>query len=306
MYSKELNLKAQAVSDVRAKLLKGTEDLHENQILDSIMRNFAKIGFKYTMKHVNYTEFLNGRLEGDCHTLADAFVQIAKEIGFDAVKLDGRDKIDIVVPGKPCIDSTRPPNIDRGRHWNFQNHYWGIDGDGGVYDILFTARQVDEMEWAHKNKELTYDDGSTGLTCETYGKKCFYSGHVGSDEYDMVCLEEDELSTIRENYKKIKMTEDQKAPSQVKEKETKPKEPEKEVPLFDLIKGSIKMVVPAEKTDATARVLVNLVDLSKIRTHTAAVLVPLCKNFCDGANALELEFNEKKWLTWIESNKNFL
>ncbi len=302
MYSKELNLKAQELGGVRKELLKGTEDLLEDKILDRIMHNFANIGFEYTMIHVSHTELLDkGRRQGDCRTLAEAFVQIANDIGFDDVKLGSAVNIDFVAPGKPCIDKNKKPNANRGRHWAFQNHYWGVDGNRNVYDILFTAREVDEneMKWMHKQSPI---DPSTGLKYETYGGKRFYSGSVGPDDYAMVCLEEDELAKIRENYKIYKAIEDSKASSQKTEKETKSKEPKKEEPIFDLIRSRIEDLVPGDKVVRTAQALEKLVDPNKIRSETGNQLMPHVKKFCDGSNPTNFKFNEGKWSEWINSN----
>lgn len=127
-----------------AKMLKNIK-IGENhkETLEALKKEFMNSGFVYTMTSTHPDNFLKGTKEGDCSTLAKAYVKIAKEyLGIENVKI-GSKKGDFFFPngGKVLDTNNATGNVDNGTHWVFTNHYW-VESPFSTIDLLFLGNPV--------------------------------------------------------------------------------------------------------------------------------------------------------------------
>ncbi|MEH2247658.1 hypothetical protein [Nostoc sp.] len=148
-----------------AKMLKNI-DIGENEKknLETLKKEFMNSGFVYTMNATHEDRFLNNtKKEGDCSTLARAYVKIAKEyLGIDNVKI-GCKSGDFFVPngGKVLDMNNTTGNVDNGKHWVFTKHYW-VESPIGNIDLLFLGQEANKSQWIDKTgkdkeHEIDYD-----------------------------------------------------------------------------------------------------------------------------------------------------
>ncbi len=288
-YSRELNLAAQQKGGVRAEVLKGTETLLPNQVLDTIMQNFKKIGFKYESTNRKGTAVLDGAKAGDCRTLADAFVAVAQEIGFTDARTDGVVKDFMTGPG-PIVDpSWGTGNANRGKNWLFQNHYWVVNGSD-IYDILFTRHNLD-LGKPREGKPV--DDPETGLTYEVYGGVRYYAGMINSTYERFVTLSESELEKIKTEHR---------LKTQARKTD---EEPAAEQSVEESIQDSLHFLeMRKELKTASAKLLLKMFQASgKKADELDDWIEGQTKQFMVGPNPLSMKCDEEKWKVWATSNK---
>ena len=128
---------------------------NDKKSLETLKKEFINSGFVYTMAPTNPDTFLKGtKKDGDCSTLARAYIKVAKEyLGIDNVKL-GYKKGDFFVPhgGKVLDTNQATGNVDNGKHWVFTNHYW-VESPIGNIDLLFLGQEVNQSQWINKTNE---------------------------------------------------------------------------------------------------------------------------------------------------------
>ncbi len=133
---------------------------NDKKSLETLTKEFINSGFVYTMAPTNPDTFLKGtKKEGDCSTLAKAYIKVAKEyLGIDNVKL-GYKKGDFFVPhgGKVLDTNQATGNVDNGKHWVFANHYW-VESPIGNIDLLFLGQVVNQSQWINKTNEGKEDE----------------------------------------------------------------------------------------------------------------------------------------------------
>lgn len=134
------------------KNIKISENDKEN--LENLKKEFMNSGFVYTMTATNPEKFLQGAKEGDCSTLARAYVKIAQEyFGIKDVKTCSKSGDFFVPNGGEVLDMNKATgNVDNGKHWVFTNHYW-VESPIGTIDLLFLGREVNQSQWIDKTGE---------------------------------------------------------------------------------------------------------------------------------------------------------
>jgi hypothetical protein len=282
---------AKAKGGVRASLLEGTEGLADAEILDRIMNNYKKAGFKYSSINKSGDKILNGALDGDCRSLADSVATLAQEIGINGAAVKGAVK-DFMVPGAPIVDPQwGTGNANRQKAWIFQNHYW-VEYQGNVYDILFTRRSVNLGVDRQGN---VFDDPETGLTCEVYGGVTYYAGMINGKYERYVTLSEGELQKLREEHRQ-KLEKEAAAKVETSDEE---EEEEEQSPL-DQIKEMLTAFedgpVPKDKVDETAQRLLER-DPGGEAPLSTRLKAEIAK-FCNGTGYHNFAFNEEKWKKW--------
>lgn len=139
-----------------AEMLKNIDiDESDKENLEALKREFMESGFVYTMNATSADKFLNGtKKEGDCSTLANAYVKIAQEyLGIESVKVTSKSGDFFVPNGGSVLDMNNATgNVDNGRHWVFTNHYW-VESPIGTIDLLFLGQKVNPGEWINKTGE---------------------------------------------------------------------------------------------------------------------------------------------------------
>jgi hypothetical protein len=131
----------------------------DNKNLEILKQEFMNSGFIYTMTATHPDNFLKGtKKEGDCSTLAKAYVKIAQEyLSIKSVKI-GSKSGDFFVPhgGKVLDVNNATGNVDNGEHWVFTNHYW-VESPIGNIDLLFLGQEVNQSQWIDKTEEGNED-----------------------------------------------------------------------------------------------------------------------------------------------------
>jgi hypothetical protein len=177
-----------------AKMLKDIKiGENDNKSLETLKKEFMKSGFTYSMAPTNPDKFLSGAKEGDCSTLARAYVKIAKEyLGIESVKI-GYKSGDFFVPsgGKVLDQNQATGNVDNGKHWVFTNHYW-VESPIGTIDLLFLGQEVNQSQWIDKTGEGNED----GIDYRTFGEyKVYDSNFMSANLADKYATNRDEAET---------------------------------------------------------------------------------------------------------------
>jgi hypothetical protein len=161
-----------------AKMLKSIKiGENDKESLETLKKEFMKSGFTYSMAPKSPDKFLSGAKEGDCSTLAKAYVKIAKEyLGIENVKI-GYKSGDFFVPngGKVLDQNNATGNVDNGQHWVFTNHYW-VQSPIGTIDLLFLGQEVNQSKWIDKTGEGNED----GIEYRTFGDYKVYDSNFMS------------------------------------------------------------------------------------------------------------------------------
>ena len=131
-----------------------------------LVANFKGIGFKYTMKSVDYKALLKGRTDGDCSTVSGAMAAIANEILI--VKSTVASCQDLLVDSTTrTIDGAKEPTGHLGAFWVFSNHFW-VESASGKFDPLFGGG-LDQSAWHYMAAKQDIKD--LNLTVEDFGGK---------------------------------------------------------------------------------------------------------------------------------------
>jgi hypothetical protein len=181
------------------KNIKISENDKEN--LENLRNAFIHSGFIYTMTTTNPENFLKGATEGDCKTLAEAYVKIAKEY-FDIldVKIGSKSKDFFVPGGGKVLDlNNATGNVDNGKHWVFTNHYW-VESPIGTIDLLFLGQEVNRSQWI----DQTGKDQEDGIEYRIFGDYKVYQANF------MAATLADKYATDIEEAKKGKKAADDK------------------------------------------------------------------------------------------------
>ena len=138
-----------------AKMLENIKIGENNKNLETLKQEFIKSGFVYSMAPTSPDDFLKGtKQDGDCSTLAKAYVKIANEyLGIENVKVDSKREDFFVPNGGKVLDMNKATgNVDKGKHWVFTNHYW-VESPIGTIDLLFLGQEVNQSQWIDKTGE---------------------------------------------------------------------------------------------------------------------------------------------------------
>lgn len=146
------------------------------EILKALKEQFIKSQFQYTMRSTSPDAFLNGKMDGDCSTLAKAYIKIAEEYyGIKGVKLGYKDNDFFVPDGGKVLGAKETGNVDNGKAWVFTNHYW-IESEIGAIDLLFLGKAVDQNQWVNKTSEGELD----GIEYREFGDHTVYTANYMS------------------------------------------------------------------------------------------------------------------------------
>lgn len=127
--------------------------------INKLFNKFKVRSFRYSMAAGGFDRYAAGN--GDCKTLTNAFITIAKEeFGIDVTL--GKHDHRFLTAGGATIDSQATGNCDNAKHWFFTNHYWA-NYDGVSYDLLFGKTGV--------NEEAFDDSVTRGKLTTTAGNK---------------------------------------------------------------------------------------------------------------------------------------
>ncbi|MGH9267010.1 MAG: hypothetical protein ACRD0D_02415 [Acidimicrobiales bacterium] len=118
-----------------------------------LLTNFAQSGFRWTGSVRNWQEVLAGALDGDCQSLVEACLHLARDgFGFDVGY--GHVGADLFIPGGGAITDGRTGNVDHGAHWVFTGHYWLTTAAFGPIDLLFRGVAA-EANWIEESESGT-------------------------------------------------------------------------------------------------------------------------------------------------------
>lgn len=143
-----------------AKMVKGIAKKDNNDHLAVLMRRFMESDFVYDMTPTTPDDFLKGtKKNGDCSTLARAYVKIAQEyFGHEDVKVCSKIGDFFVPEGGKVLDANGATgNVDNGQHWVFTSHYW-VNTPIGTIDLLFLGQEVDQNKWVDKTEDGKLSD----------------------------------------------------------------------------------------------------------------------------------------------------
>ncbi|MET8751681.1 hypothetical protein ABZW32_16495 [Streptomyces sp. NPDC004667] len=140
-------------------------------IVNTVFHGITNGGFRMNGRRTFYTDYLSAGadvpFEGDCGTLADAFLEIMEGLGIQAEQHRVQDCIVAVPCGLPALGAVHP-NVDNGM-WCFQEHYW-VSTCGQEYDLLFgvaatflTLTQAVVSQDGYGRRSFTSEDGSIVL-----------------------------------------------------------------------------------------------------------------------------------------------
>jgi len=143
-----------------AEAWQGTAD---NRI-QSLFQKFSVQGwFCYDMQAHPYYHLGGNPSPGDCETLCDAFIIIAKnEFGLDVEKKKWSNAY--LTNGEQTIDAGASGNCNNATYWFFDRHFW-VSYNGTSYDLLFGKQRTPARNstWISKsctNDITTLNDGS--------------------------------------------------------------------------------------------------------------------------------------------------
>lgn len=126
----------------------------ETVILDALVANYLTCGFMYTMSSVSAEAFLKGTKNGDCKTLSESFVMVAKDYFNIQGISTGSYLVNFGVPGGGrVLDSNGATgNVDTGSHWAFTMHTWVVGPDRDR-DMLFRGATLNRSNWVDSTGE---------------------------------------------------------------------------------------------------------------------------------------------------------
>lgn len=158
-----------------AEMVENITKKDNNGHLVELKERFMNSGFIYDMTPTTPEDFLKGnKKNGDCSTLAKAYVKIAQEyFGHQDVKTSFKMG-DFFVPGggKVLDENGATGNVDKGNHWVFTSHYW-VKTPRGTIDLLFLGQEVDQKNWVDKTGEGKID----GEEYRTFGERTVYQAN---------------------------------------------------------------------------------------------------------------------------------
>ncbi|WP_110988610.1 hypothetical protein [Acaryochloris thomasi] len=183
---------------VAAKMVEQINETDPQKSLQALKEAFLKSGFTYSMAATAPEAFLKGRKDGDCSTLARAYVKIAHEyFGIENLEVCSKTK-DFFVPGggKVLDQNNATGNVDGGKHWVFTSHYW-VDSPIGSIDLLFLGKAANESAWIDQTDEGGVDE----IGYREFGKyrvyEAKYTGSSIADRYatDLAAAKEGQESS---------------------------------------------------------------------------------------------------------------
>lgn len=171
-----------------AHLLQGIDpQMSETEIIGKLIDNFfARRDFTYNFSSVST---FSGK--GDCSTLSQEFVQIAKEVfGIENIQTEGGSAGYFIAGGGRIVHSSDVTgNIDQGAHWYFETHTWVV-WNGKPIDVLFGQLGVVGHQPGVKSD---YKDGSVSYTV---GNVRFYLKKNAQSEFDRYTSDASEKLTL--------------------------------------------------------------------------------------------------------------
>lgn len=146
---------------IQRKLKRGiTQTMPRGRKLARLMANLKTIGFRYTgaaTGPATVRQIFAGtqRPAGDCETLRELFILAARQLLNITLGRDGKTNAMepiFVWGGGPVTGRRARGNVDNGKHWFFDSHYWAVDPQSNrVYDVLFNrahrSRAAMERGW---------------------------------------------------------------------------------------------------------------------------------------------------------------
>jgi hypothetical protein len=122
-------------------LVQDLEKLSRDKQVDELVTRFKESKFRWNGRPVPEADFLKagGDCEGDCATIAGAFVATAVALGFtDARRNDYAGPM--FVAGGGAVMGGAAGNIDGGPDWYFDDHHTAT-ADGREFDLLFRGKE---------------------------------------------------------------------------------------------------------------------------------------------------------------------
>jgi hypothetical protein len=136
-------------------------------LIETVVSNIINSGFMATGQRTRYTDVLkDGKLEGDCGTLHDVFLEIMEGLNIkDAQGIKSHTRYRCLVTKLYArVLGAKTPNVDNGM-WCFEEHYW-IEVPGRQIDLLFGG--VDPKSLGLEEvKEIGEEDGCPYFQFET-------------------------------------------------------------------------------------------------------------------------------------------